>query len=73
MKFTNRRKLSKMLLFMDIAELCHGPQVSGSTKFHSPGIGDLKKQPGIWGVRLPGLPVASQISRYPVLESKIEI
>ena len=37
-----KRKLSKILLFMDITELCQGPQVSGTTKFHSPGIGELK-------------------------------
>ena len=55
---------------MDIAELCQGPQVPGSAKFHSPGIGELKKQPGIYGVKLPGLLVASQMSRYLVLESK---
>ena len=43
LKLTNRRKLSKMLLFMDIAELFQGPQISGSAKFHLPGIGELKK------------------------------
>jgi hypothetical protein len=70
LKLTNRRKLSKILLFMDIAELFQGPQVSGSAKFYLPGIGELIKRQEISGVWLPRVPVASQISRYPVLESK---
>ena len=47
LKLANTRKLSKTLLFMDIAELFQGPQVSGSAKFHLPGIGEPKKRPGI--------------------------
>ena len=70
MKLANRRKLSKMLLFMDIAELFQGPQVPDSAKFYLPGIRELIKRPKIYGVWLTGVPVASQISRYPVLESK---
>ena len=43
-----------MLLFMDIAELCQGPQVPGSAKFHSPGIGELKKSQESRGSGYPG-------------------
>ena len=35
LKFTNRRKLSKMLLFRDLREKWRGPRVSGSAKFYS--------------------------------------
>ena len=41
LKLTNRRKLSKMLLFMNIGELWWGFRVSGIAKFHFPGIGGL--------------------------------
>ena len=69
LKLTKRRKLSKILLFMDITELCQGPQVSGTTKFHSPGIGELKNgqesresgYPGFpWHPKLPDTLIWSQ-------------
>ena len=56
LKLTKRRKLSKILLFMDITELCQGPQVSGTTKFHSPGIGELKNGQESRESGYPGFP-----------------
>ena len=41
---------------MDITELCQGPQVLGTTKFHSPGIGELKNGQESRESGYPGFP-----------------
>ena len=67
MKLTNRRKLSKMLLLRTSQNSARDLGYPGVLKLF-PGDWGAKKWPGTKGIGLLGVPVATQMSRYPVFE-----